>query len=51
MDGLRKCFEDEFSEIYIFNLRGNAELKAKLEKKNLEMFLAVEVVRLLPFLF
>lgn len=23
MDGLRKCFEDEFSSIYCFNLRGN----------------------------
>lgn len=24
MDGLRKCFVDDFSEIYVFNLRGNA---------------------------
>ncbi|MBR4151797.1 MAG: DEAD/DEAH box helicase, partial [Selenomonadaceae bacterium] len=24
MDGLRKCFADEFSAIYVFNLRGNA---------------------------
>ncbi|MBQ6006240.1 MAG: DEAD/DEAH box helicase, partial [Selenomonadaceae bacterium] len=23
MDGLRKCFADEFAEIYVFNLRGN----------------------------
>ena len=26
MDGLRKCLEQEFSEIYVFNLRGNQEL-------------------------
>lgn len=24
MDGMRKCLEDEFSNIYVFNLRGNA---------------------------
>ena len=24
MDGLRKCLTEEYSQLYIFNLRGNA---------------------------
>ena len=30
MDGLRKCFSEEFSEIYIFNLRGNARTQGEI---------------------
>lgn len=34
MDGLRKCFEDdEFAEIYVFNLRGNARTQGELRRK------------------
>lgn len=33
MDGLRKCFEKEFSSIYIFNLRGNARTIGELRRK------------------
>ena len=32
-DGLRKCFEKEFSSIYIFNLRGNQRTSGELSKK------------------
>jgi len=37
MDGLRKCFVDEFSRIYCFNLRGNARTSGeqrRMEKGN-----------------
>ena len=30
LDGLRKCFENEFSSIYIFNLRGSIRGKSKV---------------------
>lgn len=30
MDGLRKCFVDEFTSIYCFNLRGNARTSGEL---------------------
>ncbi|MCR5834638.1 MAG: DEAD/DEAH box helicase family protein [Selenomonadaceae bacterium] len=33
MDGLRKCFAKEFSEIYIFNLRGNARTQGELRRR------------------
>ncbi|MBR6012433.1 MAG: DEAD/DEAH box helicase [Selenomonadaceae bacterium] len=33
MDGLRKNFSEEFSEIYIFNLRGNARTQGEIRKK------------------
>ncbi len=33
MDGMRKCFEDEFSSIYVFNLRGNARTSGELRRK------------------
>lgn len=33
MDGLRKCFEKEFSSIYVYNLRGNARTKGALRQK------------------
>lgn len=33
MDGLRKCFEREFSSIYIYNLRGNARSKGEMRRK------------------
>ncbi len=33
MDGLRKCFAEEFSEIYIFNLRGNARTQGELRRR------------------
>lgn len=33
MDGLRKCFEQEFSSIYVYNLRGNARTSGELRKK------------------
>jgi len=32
-EGLRKCFEKEFSAIYIFNLRGNARTSGELRQK------------------
>lgn len=32
-DGLRKCLQEEFSKIYIFNLRGNAYLQGELRKR------------------
>lgn len=33
MDGMRKCFEQEFSNIYIFNLRGNQRTSGELSRK------------------
>ena len=33
MDGLRKCFADEFAEIYVFNLRGNARTQGELRRR------------------
>lgn len=32
-EGLRACFEKEFSSIYVFNLRGNAHGKGELRRK------------------
>lgn len=32
-DGLRKCLEEEFTTIYIFNLRGNARTQGELRRK------------------
>ena len=32
-DGFRKCLEQEFSIIYVFNLRGNAHEKGELRRK------------------
>jgi predicted helicase len=37
MDGLRKCLTDEFSSVYVFNLRGNARTSGeqrRMEKGN-----------------
>ena len=33
MDGMRKCFEEEFSSIYVFNLRGNQRTSGELSRK------------------
>ncbi|MBR3050291.1 MAG: N-6 DNA methylase, partial [Selenomonadaceae bacterium] len=33
MDGLRKCFVDEFAEIYIFNLRGNQRTQGEISRR------------------
>lgn len=33
MDGMRKCFEQEFSSIYVFNLRGNQRTNGELSRK------------------
>lgn len=33
MDGMRKCFRREFSDIYVFNLRGNARTSGGLRRK------------------
>ncbi|MBR2732996.1 MAG: DEAD/DEAH box helicase, partial [Selenomonadaceae bacterium] len=33
MDGLRKCFVNEFSAIYVFNLRGNARTQGELRQR------------------
>ena len=33
MDGMRKCFEQEFSSIYMFNLRGNQRTSGELSRK------------------
>lgn len=33
MDGMRKCFEKEFAEIYVFNLRGNCRTQGELRRK------------------
>ncbi len=32
-DGLRKCLADEFSNIYVFHLRGNARTSGELRRK------------------
>jgi predicted helicase len=32
-DGLRKCFHDEFSSIYVFHLRGNARTSGEQRRK------------------
>ena len=32
-DGMRKCFQDEFSDIYVFNLRGNARTSGEQRRK------------------
>lgn len=33
LDGVRKCFEQEFSSIYVFNLRGNQRTSGELSRK------------------
>lgn len=33
MDGFRKCIEEEFTSIYIFNLRGNCRTQGELRRK------------------
>ena len=33
LDGMRKCFEQEFSSIYVFNLRGNQRTSGELSRK------------------
>jgi predicted helicase len=33
MDGLRKCLTEEFSKIYVFNLRGNCRTSGELRRK------------------
>ena len=33
MAGMRKCFEREFSSIYVFNLRGNCRTQGELRRK------------------
>ncbi len=33
MDGLRKCFADEFSEIYVYNLRGNQRTQGEMSRR------------------
>ena len=33
MDGLRKCFEQEFSKIYVFNLRGNQRTQGETSRR------------------
>lgn len=33
LDGMRKCFEREFSAIYVFNLRGNQRTSGELSRK------------------
>ena len=33
MDGLRNCFVKEFSEVYVFNLRGNKRTMGELQRK------------------
>ena len=33
MDGMRRCFERDFSAIYVFNLRGNCNTSGELRKK------------------
>ncbi|MDR2366542.1 MAG: DEAD/DEAH box helicase family protein, partial [Deltaproteobacteria bacterium] len=33
MDGMRKCLSDEFSKIYVFNLRGNCRTSGELRRK------------------
>lgn len=33
MDGFRKCIEEEFSAIYVFNLRGNCRTQGELRRK------------------
>lgn len=43
MDGLRKCFEEEFSSIYVYNLRGNQRTQGENRDKKAVRFLAVVV--------
>ncbi len=33
MDGMRKCLEEEFSSIYVFNLRGNCRTSGELRRR------------------
>ena len=33
MDGMRECLENEFSSIYVFNLRGNARTSGEVRRK------------------
>ena len=33
MDGMRKCFEEEFSSIYVYNLRGNQRTIGEMSRK------------------
>ena len=33
LDGMRKCFEREFSSVYVFNLRGNQRTSGELSRK------------------
>ena len=32
-DGMRRCFEDEFTSIYVLNLRGNQRTSGELSRK------------------
>ncbi|MBR1581376.1 MAG: DEAD/DEAH box helicase [Selenomonadaceae bacterium] len=33
MDGMRRCFEEEFTSIYVFNLRGNARTQGEARRR------------------
>lgn len=33
MDGMRKCLKDEFTDVYVFNLRGNQRTSGELSRK------------------
>ena len=33
MDGMRKCLEDDFNSIYVYNLRGNQRTSGELSRK------------------
>ena len=33
MDGFRKCLEDEFSAVYVFNLRGNQRTSGETSRR------------------
>ena len=33
MDGLRKCFAEEFAEIYLYNLRGNQRTQGEISRR------------------
>ena len=32
-DGMRRCFEEEFTSIYVLNLRGNQRTSGELSRK------------------
>lgn len=47
-DGMRRCIEEEFTSVYVLNLRGNQRTSGELSVKKVEKFLEAVLVLLSP---